>query len=374
MTKERLKYIDLFSGIGGFRQALELLAKDLNIATQCVAFSEIDKYAITSYKANYNTNNEIELGDIELFVQDTQRIKDLPDFDIVFGGFPCQPFSMMGKQLGLKDERGGLFFSVMKLVDIKKPKYILLENVRNLYTHDKGSTYQQLKNELEEHGYTVQEEVLNTSDFGLPQHRRRLYIFASRKDLSTPTDMLNAQYIQEHFSKLKNRSINTYLDVMDGILDQDRVEDKYYLSEKIKPTILSNGTKNFKSNSQINQLIARPLTATMVKMHRACQDNYYSQEFLDADCQTSYLKNNFSKEEEATHNIRKLTPWETLKLQGFDNDFFINSSKAGVSNHQLYKQAGNAVSVNTVYTILDYIVNTKNATLNPLKFTNEIRL
>jgi DNA (cytosine-5)-methyltransferase 1 len=356
MNKKTLKYIDLFSGIGGFRRALELLSEDLKLETKCVAFSEIDKYAVTSYKANYDTKNEIEIGDIERFVKDTNQIKSLPDFDIVFGGFPCQPFSMMGKQLGLKDERGGLFFSVMKIVDIKKPKYILLENVRNLFTHDKGATYQQLKKELEEHGYNVQEDVLNTSDFGLPQHRRRLYIFASRKDLNTSTDIFDAKLIQEHFSKLQNRSIHTYKNVMDGILDQHKVEDKYYLSEKIKPTILSNGTKNFKSNSQINQLIARPLTATMVKMHRACQDNYYSQEFLDADSQTTYLENSFSKDEEATHKIRKLTPWETLKLQGFDTNFFINSNKAGISNHQLYKQAGNAVSVNTVYTVLDYLI------------------
>ena len=360
MNKRTLKYIDLFSGIGGFRRALELLSQDLGIKTDCVAFSEIDKYAVTSYKANYNTKDEIEFGDIEKFVQENERIKKLPNFDILFGGFPCQPFSMMGKQLGFKDERGGLFFSVMKIVEIKKPKYILLENVRNLFTHDKGATYQQLKKELEEHGYNVEEDVLNSSDFGLPQHRRRLYIFASKKDLNSATNIFNAQLIQEHFSKLQNRTIRTYKNVMDGILEQRKVVDKYYLSERMKKTILSNGTKNFKSNSQINQLIARPLTATMVKMHRACQDNYYSQEFLDAESQTIYLENSFSKEEEATHKIRKLTPWEALKLQGFDEIFFINANKAGVSNHQIYKQAGNAVSVNTVYTVLDYLIKKVN--------------
>jgi DNA (cytosine-5)-methyltransferase 1 len=92
-------------------------------------------------------------------------------------------------------------------------------------------------------------------------------------------------------------------------------DEKYFLSEKIKPTILSNGTKDFKSNSQINQLIARPLTASMVKMHRACQDNYYSQEFLDSGCKKSYLEKKLAKSEEVKHNIRKLTPWEALKLQ-----------------------------------------------------------
>jgi len=356
MNSKTFKYIDLFSGIGGFRRAMELLSDDLNLKSECVAFSEIDKYAVTSYKANYNTDNEIEIGDIEDFVSDNNKVKNLPNFDMLFGGFPCQPFSMMGKQLGLKDNRGGLFFSVMKIVDIKKPKYILLENVRNLFTHDKGNTYKRLKKELDEHGYNVQEDILNTSDFGLPQHRRRLYIFATRDDLDSSKIKFEADLIKTHFHEVKNRSINIYENVIDGILDTCEVEDKYYLSEKIKPTILSNGTKNFKSNSKINQMIARPLTATMVKMHRACQDNYYSQEFLDAKCKESYLKNDFSKDEEVKHKIRKLTPWETLKLQGFDKGFFINSSEAGVSNHQLYKQAGNAVSVNTVYTVLDYLI------------------
>ena len=140
---------------------------------------------------------------------------------------------------------------------------------------------------------------------------------------------------------------------------EKNVEEKYYLSEKLKPTILSNGTKGFKSNSEINQLIARPLTATMVKMHRACQDNYYSDEFLKSINPIKYLDNNFSKEEESKHKIRKITPLEALKLQGFDDDFFFKAQLAGVSNHQLYKQAGNAVSVNTVYFILHTLFETK---------------
>lgn len=355
--KKTITYIDLFSGIGGFRKALELLSKDLNFRSQCLAFSEIDSFATTSYKANYNITNEIEMGDIVEFTKNKSNIKELPDFDILFGWFPCQPFSMMGKQLGLNDERGSLFFSVVKILDIKKPKYVLLENVRNLYTHEKGETYKKLKEELNKHGYDVQEDIFNTSDFGLPQHRRRLYIFAIREDLKKTENIFNSKLVKKHSENFKNKSIKYHKDVLDDILDLNEVDDKYYLSEKLKPTILSNGTKNFKSNSEINQLIARPLTATMVKMHRACQDNYYSQEFLDSSCKNTYLNNNFSKEEEKKHRIRKLTPWEALKLQGFDKDFFKNASDAGVSNHQIYKQAGNAVSVNTVYSVLDYLIH-----------------
>jgi len=354
--KKTFKYIDLFAGIGGFRRAIELLSTDLNISSKCVAFSEIDKYAVASYKANYKTEGEIEIGDIEKFVEKSSNVKNLPDIDMLFGGFPCQPFSMMGKQLGLDDDRGSLFFSVMKIAKIKKPKYILLENVKNLFTHDNGLTYKIIKEELSKNNYNVKEEVLNTSDFGLPQHRRRLYIFASRKGIESD---FKSDLLKKHFESLSGRSIYTYDNVLDGILDDGIIEDKYYLSEKIKPTILSNGTKNFKSNSKINQMIARPLTATMVKMHRACQDNYYSQEFLESDCKVTYLKNDFSKEEEVTHKIRKLTPWEALKLQGFDKSFFDNSSEIGISNHQLYKQAGNAVSVNTAYCVLDYLIGSE---------------
>ena len=152
---------------------------------------------------------------------------------------------------------------------------------------------------------------------------------------------------------------------LDNLLEKS-VDEKYYLSERIKPTILSNGSKNFKSKSEINQLIARPLTATMVKMHRACQDNYYSDEFLNHPNPSKYLEKDIPKDEQAKHRIRKLTPLEALRLQGFDEDFCLNASKAGVSNHQLYKQAGNAVSVNTVYSIIHYLVKK-----NIVKLQNE---
>jgi DNA (cytosine-5)-methyltransferase 1 len=133
------------------------------------------------------------------------------------------------------------------------------------------------------------------------------------------------------------------------------VPSKYYLSEKIKPTILADGSKNFISKSEINPLIARPLTATMVKMHRACQDNYYSDNFLNAENPISFSKQFFTKEELRHQKIRKITPEEAFALQGFDNVFYQNAVNAGLSDHQLYKQAGNAVSVNTVYAILYYL-------------------
>ena len=139
----------------------------------------------------------------------------------------------------------------------------------------------------------------------------------------------------------------------------ENVDNKYYLSEKIKPTILSNGSKNFISKSDINQLIARPLTATMVKMHRACQDNYYSEEFVIAKDNGKINYENLTKDELRMLNIRRITPEEALKLQGFDSHFYNNAARIGISDHQLYKQAGNAASVNTVYAILYYLFKNK---------------
>ena len=134
------------------------------------------------------------------------------------------------------------------------------------------------------------------------------------------------------------------------------VDKKYYLSEKIKPTILADGTKTYRSKSTIDRLIAAPLTATMMKMHRACQDNYFSDDYLQSDDKIEYSKKVFTKEELAKKKIRRITPREAFRLQGFDDCFFSNALINGISDAQLYKQAGNAVSVNTVYAILYYLI------------------
>jgi DNA (cytosine-5)-methyltransferase 1 len=356
--KKTLKHLELFAGIGGFRRAIDLYCKDNNLISECVGFSEIDKYATLTYKSNYDTSNEVEIGDIQEFTSSINNINSLPDFDLLSGGFPCQAFSMMGQQKGFEDKRGNLFYNIIDILLIKKPKYVLLENVRNIKTHDKGRTYKEIIRSLEsDAGYYVTSDVFNTSDFGLPQTRRRMFFFALRKDLINQPINFGSEFVKDSTENLNgSTSLKKYKNVLDNLLEKN-VDEKYYLSERIKPTILSNGSKNFKSKSEINQLTARPLTATMVKMHRACQDNYYSDEFLNYPNPSEYLEKKTSKEDQAKHRIRKLTPLEALRLQGFDEKFYFNASKSGVSNHQLYKQTGNAVSVNTVYFILHYLFN-----------------
>ena len=348
-----MKHLELFAGIGGFRKAFDIFGEDLKIPIQCIGYSELDIYANKTYTANYNTENETVLGDIVEFTSNKRNIENLADFDILTGGFPCQSFSMMGKQKGFEDVRGNVFFNIIEILKVKKPKFILLENVKNIVTHDKGNTIKVIEEGIRKVGYkNVFYNIFNTQNFGLAQKRNRVFIFATTEDL--PKDFIfNEKVVIENFKSIKKSSLlkqKTTLDVL-----EKEVEEKYYLSETLKPTILSNGSKNFKSKSEINQLVARPLTATMVKMHRACQDNYFSYEFLNSEKPLEYLKTEYSKEEQAKHRIRKLTPHEAFLLQGFNGSFVSNAMNVRVSNHQLYKQAGNAVSVNTVYAVLHYL-------------------
>lgn len=348
----QIKQLDLFSGIGGFRLAAERAASSLNIPFKSVGFSEIDRFATQAYKAFFNTTEEEEIGDIMSFCKDTMQIEALPDFNLLTGGFPCQPFSMMGAKKGFDDNRGGLFFEILKIIDIKKPDIVLLENVKNIKTHDNGKTLCRICKLLGEHGYpSVTYDVFNTSEFGIPQTRNRVYILALR---SKPKDFtFSGESVKDHYNMLKSKNVNEYNNVLD-ILEAD-VDEKYYLSERIKPTILANGGGNFISKSEINKIIARPLVATMGKMHRACQDNYYSEIFI----KTRGNKNDSSEPFESLvkKRIRKLTPNEAFLLQGFPSEFAQIARKNGISNAQLYKQAGNAVSVNVPYAIMLYLMH-----------------
>jgi DNA (cytosine-5)-methyltransferase 1 len=354
-----MKHLELFAGIGGFRRAIDLLAKDNNMDIDCVGYSEIESNAVKTYCSNYHVGKEeIALGDIVSYTADEQNIEQLPNFDLLTGGFPCQTFSMMGKQAGFNEDRGQLFFRIIDILKVKKPRYVLLENVKNLRTHDKGRTFLRIKKELESLGYTVISDVFNTADFHLPQTRNRVLIFATLDKLSSEqVDDFSASNVAALFDEIyKDASVLKFESTLDVLAKT--VDKKYYLSERIKPTILSDGSANFKSRSEINMQIARPLTASMHKMHRACQDNYYSQDFIDSKGKINEA-NILSKEALAKLPIRRLTPEEAFMLQGFDAEFVRNARKHKVSDGALYKQAGNAVSVNTIYAVLYYLITNK---------------
>ncbi len=350
-----MTHLELFAGIGGFRRALDLLTHDNVMQFQCVGYSEIDNKAKVTYQTNFDVEGEVDMGDIVSFTSDENNINNLQDFDLLTGGFPCQTFSVMGQQEGFNEDRGQMFFRIMDIVRLRHPRYILLENVKNLYRHDNGNTYARIEHELNAEGYHVFPNIFNTVDFHLPQKRSRVLIFATNEHVPnnfrknfTPENV-QALY-NENFHNLSPAHYATTLDV----LSHD-VNEKYFLSERIKPTILADGSANFKSHSDINQLIARTLTASMHKMHRACQDNYYSQDFIESNGEINHVLD-YSKEQLAQLRIRKLTPQEAFMLQGFPAEFATNARNNGVSDGALYKQAGNAVSVNVIYAVLYYLI------------------
>lgn len=338
----QVRYLELFAGVGGFRMAIERAAKSIKAEAQCVGFSEIEPNAIKTYRANFHPNaDEIEIGDVNSLDSD-KKIKSLPDFDVLLAGFPCQPFSLMGEKGGFADARGTLFFQIANILAIKKPDFFILENVRGLKTHDGGKTFERIIEILtKDLGYHVRPELLNSSDFGVPQIRRRLF-FIGVKDKKIFEKIANIDFTK---SAPKRKFGTTW-----HLLERE-VDEKYYLSQKLIKTILAHGSGNYFSKSEINRMDARPLTASMHKMHRANQDNYYSEGFIKGkfDGEKVIPLNNDKK------RIRKITPLEAFRLQGFDDSFVQKAQKAGVSDTQLFKQAGNAITVNVAATILKEI-------------------
>ena len=165
--KTKFSFIDLFAGIGGFRKGFE------DAGFKCVFTSEINPQCQQVYTANFGDK---PFGDITKI-----NPTEIPDFDILLGGFPCQPFSISGKKMGFEDTRGTLFFDICQIIDIKQPKVVVLENVKHLIHHDKGQTFTVILKALMDLGYNVTHKILNAKDFGLPQNRERIFIIAAKK-------------------------------------------------------------------------------------------------------------------------------------------------------------------------------------------------
>lgn len=345
-----MRHVELFSGVGGFRQAMRLLSQDGGTSFSCVGYSEIDPSAEKTYQANFDIVGEVAMGDIAAFAEDEERMDALPSFSLLTAGFPCQSFSMMGAQKGFADTRGTLFFSMAKLIARRLPTFLVLENVKNLRTHDGGRTYRAIVQTLDEMGYSVQSDIFNTADFGLAQTRNRIYIFATRRRV--PKEFVfSEERVRRHFDALPQTSLMKQKSTVEVL--RAEVQAKYYLSDKLKKTILSNGSGGFVAKSEIDLNTARPLCATMAKMHRACQDNYFSERYISSKGENRYTNGVAGAKFE---RIRRLLPEEAFALQGFDPCFVARArGQFHVSDCNLYKQAGNAVSVNVVYAILSYL-------------------
>ncbi|WP_180113150.1 MULTISPECIES: DNA cytosine methyltransferase [unclassified Acinetobacter] len=302
MTSVTYKTIDLFAGIGGIRLGFE------KYGCETVFASEWDEHAKKIYKDNFGDE---PFGDINLI-----EPKDIPDHDILLAGFPCQPFSIAGKGLGFSDTRGTLFFNIEEILRVKKPKAFLLENVKRLTTHDKGNTFQTIKNKLEDLGYNLHYKVLNSLEYGgVPQKRERIYIvgFLDKVDFNFPEKLSGYRPLSE-------------------ILEADEdIESKYFLSEEIR----NKRFEKLKKEPPMPSIWHENIGGNISALPYSCA--------LRAGGSYNYL---------VVNGIRRLTGREMLRLQGFPDTY-----KIDVPYTQVRKVAGNSVTVTVIERIAENMIN-----------------
>lgn len=392
------KFIELFAGIGGFRIALDRLGG------KCVFASENDKFARQSYKAIYGDEPS---GDITQIYA-----KDIPDHDVLTGGFPCQAFSVAGYRKGFDDTRGTLFFEIARIAAEKKPRLMLLENVKGLVSHDKGRTLDVMIQTLHDIGYAVDFRVLNSKYFGVPQNRERIFIVCDRDAQHEPWNITEKGVVGKAKKRVQALGIRTFNfdwpeegDVTKRLRDvlETNVEDKYYLSEDKTEKLIDKlliedqsnqdepimvGHADIKGHDSIKRVYGVggvcPTLTTMGGGHREPKIAEPLQ-FSDGSGISYNLDANYTKgtapgdvgKGRRTHvveevrpvltpdrdrhgvaigaypqyHIRKLTPLECWRLQGFPDSAHESAKQAGVSDSQRYKQAGNAVTVNVIEAI-----------------------
>ena len=413
-----MKFIDLFAGIGGFRLGME------SAGHECVAFCEIDKFARASYKAIHNTEGEIELHDITTVTD--EEIRNIGHVDVICGGFPCQAFSIAGARRGFEDTRGTLFFEIARFAAILKPKYLFLENVKGLLNHDKGDTFETILSALDELGYDVEWQVLNSKDFGVPQNRERVFIIGhlrgqcGRKvfplggngaafdceqpkinkvgnirkkgksqsgdvvSVDSPAPTLCSTTTQKDPLKIaipvltpnrvkkrqNGRRFKTDGEPMFTLTGQDRQgivvagnlpgtheqNGRVYDINGISPTLntmqgggrqpkirVREATKKGYAEATVGDSVN--LAHPNSKSRRGRVGEGIANTLVTGDSQGVVMPN---------FRIRKLTPRECWRLQGFP-DWAFDKAQEVNSNSQLYKQAGNSVTVNVIKEIARYL-------------------
>ena len=317
-----MRSIDLFAGIGGIRLGFEQAFDDL----ETVFISEIDKFARQTYYANFGNNPEIQ-GDITKIAAN-----DIPDHDILLAGFPCQAFSVGGRQRGFEDRtRGTLFFDILRIVKEKQPKIIFLENVKNLTKHKNGSTFYIIFNALEEVGYYVTYQILNSKDFGVPQSRERVYIVCVRKDI------FSEPFIADMYFQSKTSTI--------ADIKEQNADCKYYLSQKYYEGLEQHKARHAAKGHGFGYIVREDddIFGTLTCSGSGKESNIL-RDVRDVDWST------YKKGKPNEKMLRMPTPREFARAQGFPDSFIIP-----VSDTQAYKQFGNTVTVPVVKAIAEQI-------------------
>ncbi len=296
-----LKFIDLFSGIGGFRLAFE------SVGAKCVFSAEIDKHACNTYETNFGDNPYCDVSELDPII--------IPNFDILCAGFPCQPFSIAGERKGFNDTRGTLFFDIARIIKAKQPKAFILENVKGLISHDKGNTLKVIIDTLtKELDYNVSYKVLNSADYGVPQNRERIYIIGFKD---------------------KNIKFNFPLP-LENRVDLSSILDSDLKGSEISETAKFNVINNLLNHKKYNEIKNNPLLLAYEIRKSRTTFRYDS----IAPTLTAKMGTGGNNVPVLVNQMRKLTTRECLRVQGFPDAFWIEPNKA-----QSYKQIGNSVSV-----------------------------
>lgn len=342
-----LKFVDLFAGIGGFRQAASRVnSRGLQLVP--AAACEIDKHCKTVYQDVFQTekNQELFVDDVQEIVRGdgTEGHIELPSFDVLFGGFPCQPFSNVGKRKGLEDPRGALFFDIVKILRYYQPTFFVLENVSKIMTIDKGALLLSMVAELETAGYHVHYWDLYADQYGLPQKRHRLFFCgvkksyaAERLELDAPEPVPREQWKYRTAWHLLERSM----------------PPEHIIPEKTRETVLRPNPK-WMGGLEIDLPTARPITASMAKWHRANQDNYYSEAYISSGNPNPLESPDVDWQRE---RIRRITPLEGFRLQGFPDEYASVCRRNGLSYTTTYKMIGNAVPVDLTACVIRHILH-----------------
>jgi len=360
-SNSKIKLATLFSGIGSVEHSLDVMKRPHDIVFAC----DNDSYVKQAYFANYKIEDNRWFNDVNT-LDATQFLSE--NIDLLVGGSPCQSFSTVGKQEGMNDIRGTLIFQFIRIVMECRPRIFIFENVKGLTTHDKGRTFKVVLKAFEDTGYSIQYNVLNAKNYGVPQSRQRLFLIGTRPDanvdvlfpppqvelLTTMKDFLEdnvgsvyaldtkgqnfvvkpsniaKKYTQVNgdiaLCQKRNQQYNWFGDF---VFEATPVAPKYTLSEKVQSYVLASGTKTFKTSTETDLDIARPILSSVHKTHRAGIDNYITQK---------------------GGRLRKLTPRECLRLMGFRDSF-----KIVVADTRCYQHAGNSIVVDIFIHILSNI-------------------
>ena len=376
-----MKFLDLFAGIGGFRLGME------SAGHECIGFCEIDKFARASYKAIHDTKGEIELHDITA-VSD-ESIRGIGSVDIICGGFPCQAFSIAGNRRGFEDTRGTLFFEICRFASVLRPKYLFLENVRGLLNHDGGATFETIIRTLDELGYDVEWQVLNSENFGVPQNRERVFIIGHlRGERTRNVFPISGESEQSDHQPPKIEIIGNTKNpngtskgtksvvygsggVVGTLTATDYKEPKQvaikqfgilqpnfnqcgvvYETDGIAPTIRAYQGGGLEPKIRVKEATTQGYAEAEIgdSVNLSHPNSKTRRGRVGKQIANTLLTGESQGVIEPDFRIRKLTPRECWRLQGFP-DWAFDKAQEVNSNSQLYKQAGNSVTVNVIAAI-----------------------